>query len=282
MIFSRLTYRRAVNILMFVLCGLSALLVLLPLIMIFAYTISQGARAISWDFFTQLPRPVGEPGGGMANAIVGTLIVTGIGSLFGIPVGVGAGIFLSEYGRGRFAAFTRFCVDILSGIPSIIIGVFAWSVIVLPMKSFSALAGGAALGVLMIPTVTRTTEEMLRLVRRDYREASLALGISQRTTILRIVLRTALGGVVTGILLAVARVAGETAPLLFTALGNRFWSTAIKQPIAALSLQVYDYAKAPFDDWHAQAWAGALTLITMIFVLSVLVRLATRGRTSVS
>lgn len=275
---NRLSYRRIVNILMFTLCGASALLVLMPLIMIFAYSIAEGARGLSWDFFTKLPKPVGETGGGMANAIVGTFVMTGLGSLMGIPVGIGAGIYLSEYGRGRFAAVVRFSVDILSGVPSIIVGVFVWSLIVLPMKSFSALAGGAALGILMLPTVTRTTEEMLRLVRRDYREASLALGISHRTTILRIVLRTALGGVVTGVMLAIARVAGETAPLLFTALGNRFWSTAIRQPIAALSLQIYDYAKAPFDDWHTQAWAGALTLISTIFVLSILVRFATRER----
>lgn len=276
--FTRLHFRRGTNWVMFFLCSLCALLVLLPLVMIFFYTISQGAAALSFDFFTKLPKPVGETGGGMANAITGTLLMTGLGALVGIPIGIGAGIFLSEYGRGRFATIIRFSVDILNGVPSIIIGVFVWSMLVLPMKSFSALAGGAALGILMIPTVTRTTEEMLKLVRRDYREASLALGISQRTTVLRIVLRTALGGVVTGVMLAIARVAGETAPLLFTALGNRFWSTSIKQPIAALSLQIYDYAKAPFDDWHAQAWAGALTLITMIFILSVLVRFLTRER----
>ncbi len=271
-----LRYRKFINALMLSLCGASALVVLLPLALILFYAVAQGAQAVSLEFFTHLPKPVGEPGGGMSNAITGTFIMTGIGAAVGIPIGVLAGVYLSEFGRGRFATIVRFAADVLSGVPSIIIGVFVWSLIVLPMKSFSALAGGAALGILMIPTITRTTEEMMKLVRRDYREASLALGIPERRTIIRIVLRTALPGVVTGVMLAIARVAGETAPLLFTALGNRFWSTSLTQPIAALPLQIFDYAKSPFDDWHAQAWAGALTLITLIFLLSLVVRLATR------
>ncbi|MBI3580249.1 MAG: phosphate ABC transporter permease PstA, partial [Ignavibacteriales bacterium] len=217
---------------------------------------------------------------GMANAIIGTVILISIGSVIGLPIGVMSGIYLAEYGNNKFAVLVRFMTDVLSGVPSIVAGVVAYTIVVIPMKHFSALAGGVALAILMIPTVTRTTEEMVRLVPQSYREAGLALGIPQWKTTVQIVLRTAFRGIITGILLAVARVAGETAPLLFTALGNRFWSTTVDQPIASLSVFVYDYAKAPFEDWNNQAWAAALVLIILISILSLTVRIVTRNRFS--
>jgi phosphate transport system permease protein len=249
-----------------------------PLFMIFFYTLAQGLGAINIDFFIQMPKPVGEAGGGMANALVGTLILIGLGGLIGLPVGILAGIYLAEYGNNKFADTVRFFTDVLSGIPSIVVGVVAYILVVIPMKSFSALAGGVALGILMIPTITRTTEEMIRLVPQSFREAGLALGLPQWKTTLRIVLPTALKGITTGVLLGIARAAGETAPLLFTALGNRFWSTSIKEPIASLTVFVYDYAKSPFEDWIQQAWAAALVLILLIFLLNLIFRYATRGR----
>lgn len=258
----------------------AAMLAIVPLFLIFFYTISKGINYVNVDFFTQLPKPVGEPGGGMANAIVGTLILLGIGGAVGLPIGVMAGIYLAEFGNGLFGKIVRFMADVLSGVPSIVVGVVAYTLVVLPMKQFSALAGGIALGILMIPVVTRTTEEMIRLVPHSYREAGLALGIPQWKTTLRIVLPTAFKGILTGILLAIARSAGETAPLLFTALGNRFWSTSIGEPIASLSVFIYDYARAPFDDWNNQAWAAALVLISLIFLLSLLLRIITRQRYS--
>ena len=254
------------------------LLAVTPLFMIFFYTLAQGLGAINIEFFIQMPKPVGEAGGGMANALVGTLILIGLGGLIGLPVGILAGIYLAEYGNNRFAGAVRFLTDVLSGIPSIVVGVVAYILVVIPMKSFSALAGGVALGILMIPTITRTTEEMIRLVPQSFREAGLALGIPQWKTTLRIVLPTAMKGITTGVLLGVARAAGETAPLLFTALGNRFWSTSIKEPIASLTVFIYDYAKSPFDDWIQQAWAAALVLILLIFLLNLIFRYATRGR----
>lgn len=276
-------YRRKVtNATMLALSLLSALLVLVPLLFIFFYTLSKGAAYLNLDFFTHMPKPVGESGGGMANAIVGTLILIGIGSAFGLPVGVLSGVYLAEFGHNRFASMLRFLTDVLSGVPSIVVGVVAYALVVVPMKHFSALAGGVALGILMIPTITRTTEEMLRLVPHSYREAGLALGIPQWKTTLRIVIASAFKGIATGILLAIARVAGETAPLLFTALGNRFWSTAIDQPIASLTVFIYDYAKAPFQDWNNQAWAAALVLILMISLLSLVFRFVTRSRYSES
>lgn len=274
------TRRKAVSGTMLALCSLSALIALAVLLMIFFYTINRGASYLSLDFFLQMPKPVGEVGGGMANAIVGTGILIGIGSVIGLPIGVMAGIYLAEYGNNKFAIVVRFMTDVLSGIPSIVAGVVAYSLVVIPMKHFSALAGGVALAILMIPTVTRTTEEMVKLVPQSYREAGLALGIPQWKMTLQIVLRTAFRGIVTGILLAVARVAGETAPLLFTALGNRFWSTSLDQPIASLSVFVYDYAKAPFEDWNNQAWTAALVLIILISLLSLSVRIVTRNRFS--
>ncbi len=272
--------RKITNGAMLALCAISAMIAIAILLLIFVYTINRGASYLSLDFFLQMPKPVGETGGGMANAIIGTVILICIGSVIGLPVGVMAGIYLAEYGNNKFAVLVRFMTDVLSGVPSIVAGVVAYSIVVIPMKHFSALAGGVALAILMIPTVTRTTEEMVRLVPQSYREAGLALGIPQWKTTVQIVLRTAFRGIVTGILLAVARVAGETAPLLFTALGNRFWSTSVDQPIASLSVFVYDYAKAPFEDWNNQAWAAALVLIILISILSLTVRIVTRNRFS--
>lgn len=263
---------------MYGLCMLSVGVALVPLLLIFYHTISLGVSALNVDFFTQLPKPVGESGGGLANAIVGTLILVGLGSIIGLPVGILAGIYLSEFGNNKFAAAVRFMTDVLNGVPSIVTGVVAYTIVVLPMKHFSAYAGGFALGILMIPIVTRTTEEMLKTVPNSYREAALALGIPQWKTTLRIVMPAALGGIVTGVMLAIARAAGETAPLLFTALNNRFWHTSLDQPIASLTVFIYNYGVSPFEDWIAQAWAGALILILLVLLLSIAVRFATRQR----
>ena len=273
-----LARRRGTSILMIGLTCAAAALAIVPLIAILAYLLKQGATTLSLDFFTNMPRPVGEPGGGMANAIVGTLILIGIASAVGLPVGIGAGLYLAERGRTRLANLVRFLADVLNGLPSIVMGIFAWQFLVRPFGHFSALAGGAAIGAMMIPLVTRTTEEMVRTVPQSLREAALALGYPRWRTSLQIVLRTALGGIVTGVLVAVARVAGETAPLLFTAFGNQFWSTDVTQPIAALPLQVFVYAISPYDEWHAHAWAGALVLISLVLVISVLARFAVRSR----
>jgi len=263
---------------MFAFCGLSTLIALVPLLLIFYRTISLGMSAINLDFFTALPKPVGESGGGLANAIVGTMILVGLGCCISFPIGIMAGMFLSEYGNNPFGTSVRFLTDVMNGVPSIVTGVVAYTLVVIPLKHFSGYAGGVALAILMIPTITRTTEEMLKMVPQSYREAALALGISQWKTSLRIVLRTALGGIVTGVMLAIARAAGETAPLLFTALNNRFWHTSIDQPIASLTVFIYNYGVSPFDDWIAQAWAGALVLMVMILLLSIAVRYATRSR----
>jgi phosphate transport system permease protein len=273
-----LARRRGTSVLMVALTCAAAALAIVPLIVILAYLLRQGAGALSLDFFTNMPRPVGEVGGGMANAIVGTLILVGIASAVGLPVGIGAGLYLAERGNTRLANLVRFLADVLNGLPSIVMGIFAWQFLVRPFGHFSALAGGAAIGAMMIPLVTRTTEEMVRTVPQSLREAALALGYPRWRTSLQIVLRTALGGIVTGVLVAVARVAGETAPLLFTAFGNQFWSTEITQPIAALPLQVFVYAISPYDEWHAHAWAGALVLIALVLVISVLARIAVRSR----
>ena len=273
-----LARRRGMSILMVALTCAAAALAIVPLVVILAYLFKQGAGALSLDFFTNMPRPVGEVGGGMANAIVGTLILIGIASAVGLPVGIGAGLYLAERGSTRLANLVRFLADVLNGLPSIVMGIFAWQFLVRPFGHFSALAGGAAIGAMMIPLVTRTTEEMVRTVPQSLREAALALGYPRWRTSLQIVLRTALGGIVTGVLVAVARVAGETAPLLFTAFGNQFWSTNVTQPIAALPLQVFVYAISPYDEWHAHAWAGALVLIALVLVISVLARVAVRSR----
>jgi phosphate transport system permease protein len=271
-------YRKFKNVLMYSLCITGTLLALVPLLLIFYHTISLGFEALSLDFFTELPRPVGEPGGGLANAIVGTLILVGLGSLIGLPIGILTGVYLSEFGNNPFGMTVRFMTDVLNGVPSIVTGVVAYTIIVLPAKHFSAYAGGFALGILMIPIVTRTTEEMLKTVPHSIREAALALGIPRWKTTLRIIIPSALGGIVTGIMLAVARAAGETAPLLFTALNNRFWHTSLDQPIASLTVFIYNYGVSPFEDWIGQAWAGALVLMLLIVILSIAVRLATRKR----
>ncbi len=270
--------KKAVNYLMIFLSFAAALAAIIPLAFIFYYTVSKGAQYLNLSFFTQMPKPVGETGGGMANAIVGTLILIGIGGGIGVPVGIMTGIYLSEFGTKKFAAVVRFMADILSGVPSIVVGVVAYTLIVVPMKHFSALAGGVALAILMIPTVTRTTEEMIKLVPQSIREAGLALGIPKWKTTLMIVLRTAWKGIATGVLLGLSRAAGETAPLLFTALGNRFWSTSIGQPIASLTVYIYDYAKSPFEDWNNQAWTAALVLILLIALLSLLFKIITRSK----
>jgi phosphate transport system permease protein len=255
-----------------------ALLVIAPLALIFYHLLQSGLGSVNWDFFTKLPKPVGETGGGMANAIVGTFILLGIASLIGVPVGVFGGVYLSEYGSSRLNWGIRFTADVLNGVPSIIWGMVVYALVVMPMKGFSAWAGGIVLGMMMIPLIMRTTEEVLQLVPNGYREASLALGIAQWRTIVQIVVRTALKGIVTGVLLALARVAGETAPLLFTAFGNRFWNHNLSDPIAALPLQIFNYAISPYEDWHRQAWAGALVLLLLITAINVSVRVLTRDR----
>ena len=269
--------RKIANAVMLGLTGLATALAVLFLFAVLGYVIIQGGSAINLAFFTQLPKPVGEPGGGMANAIVGTLILLAIASIIALPIGIGAGVFLSEYGSGRLGTTVRFVTDVLTGIPSITIGIFAYTLLVLPMRSFSTLAGGFALAIIMIPTVTRATEEILKLVPNSLREASLALGIPYWKTVLRVVVPAAMGGIVTGAMLAVARAGGETAPLLFTAFGNQFWSFALNRPIAALPLQVFVYAVSPYDDWRAQAWAGAFVLVAMVLVINLVARFFVRG-----
>jgi phosphate transport system permease protein len=272
--------RRIVNTTMGWLTALSAMVVVLPLILILVFLVYQGASTVNLDFFTRLPKPVGEPGGGMANAIVGTLILVGLASCLGLPLGILGGVYLAESQDRRLPWVIRFLADVLNGVPSIVIGIFAYTVVVLPLRRFSALAGGFALAVIMLPIVLRTTEEMVRLVPASLREAALALGIPEWKVILRIVLPTARAGIITGVMVSIARIAGETAPLLFTAFGNRFWHQGLLQPIAALPLQIFAYAIAPYDDWHRQAWAGALVLIVMIFSSSLVARIVTKGRYS--
>jgi phosphate transport system permease protein len=274
----RATWRRWKNDLMMGGTVAATVITLAPLFLILGYLLSKGCSSLNLDFFIRMPKPVGEPGGGMANAIVGTFELIAIASLIGVPIGIGAGLYLAEHGRQGIASAARFAADVLTGIPSIVVGVFAYAVVVRPMGGFSALAGGVALAIIMIPLVARTTEEMVALVPRELREAALALGVSHWRTTLSVVLPTALGGILTGIILAVARVAGETAPLLFTAFGNRFWSTAIGQPIASLTVQVYTYAISPFDDWQRQAWAGALVLTAIVLGLELAVRWLARNR----
>ena len=256
------------------LAATAVFLVLLPLAAIFAYLVYKGFGSINWAFLTQTPKPVGEPGGGMANAIAGSVYILLIASAFGVPLGIGAGIYLSEYGRNQFGNVIRFTADVLNGVPSIIIGIVAYGLVVLSQGHFSALAGGVALAIMMIPTITRATEEMLLQVPIAVREAAYGLGVSKWRTTLSITLRTATSGVITGVMLAFARVAGETAPLLFTAFGNQYWNWKMDQPTAALSLQIFSYAISPFDEWHRQAWAGALILIILIVFSVTAVRIA--------
>ncbi len=273
-------WRKFINVFMQIVTCACALLVTVPLCLVFYHVLRSGLGSINWAFFTQLPKPVGESGGGMANAIAGTFELLGLAALLGVPVGVLGGIFLSEYGSVRLNWWVRFGADVLNGVPSIIWGMVVYALIVVPFKRFSALAGGVVLGMMMIPLIMRTTEEVLRLVPNGYREAALALGITQWRTILQIVVRTAQKGIVTGILLALARVAGETAPLLFTAFGNRFWNHHLSDPIAALPLQIFNYGISAYEDWHRQAWAGALVLLLFVAIVNVSVRVLTRDRFS--
>jgi phosphate transport system permease protein len=255
---------------------LATALVVAPLVAIFVYLVYKGASSLSLDFFTQIPKPVGESGGGMANAIAGSGILLGLGSLIGIPIGIGGGIFLAEFGRGtKLANAVRFTADVLNGVPSIVMGIAVYSLIAVPQGHFSAFSGGVALGIMMIPTVCRTTEEMLLMVSHDVREAALALGVPNWRSVLAITVRTASPGIITGCMLAFARVAGETAPLIFTAFGNVDWSANLNEPIAALPLQIYVYAISPYDEWHRLAWAGALVLIILIVLAVSLVRYVT-------
>ena len=267
--------RKLLSQLVVVLCGAAVLLALVPLAFILFYVVKRGLSAITWSFFTQMPAQIGDPGGGMANGIVGSLIVTGLGALFAVPIGVVAGVYASEYRGTRFAAAIRFAADTLNGVPSIVVGVFAYGVAVLPFQHFSAAAGGFALGVMMLPLVMRTTEELLLLVPQSLREGALALGATRARAVFTVVLPAALPGIITGVLLALARVAGETAPLLFTSLNNAFFSTDPRQPISTLTVQVYTFATSPYPEWHRQAWAGALVLVTMVLVTSLLARFAT-------
>jgi phosphate transport system permease protein len=255
----------------------ATIVTLIPLFLVLGYLLYKGATSLNWAFFTHMPAPVGEKGGGMGNAIIGTFEVVGIACLIGVPIGIGAGLFLAEHRNNRLADAVRFSADVMMGVPSIVIGIFAYAVVVHPMGRFSTLAGSFALAMIMVPLVTRTTEEMIILVPHELREASLALGVPQWKTSLSVVVRTALAGIATGIILAIARVAGETAPLLFTAFGNRFWSTSLVQPIATLTVQVYTYAISPFPDWQRQAWAGALVLTGIVLALELGVRWVTRG-----
>jgi phosphate transport system permease protein len=271
-------WRRGVNAFATFAAGAAVVSVLLPLGAVFGYLIYKGIGSINWAFLTQTPKPVGEAGGGMANAIAGSAFILLIASAFGVPIGIGAGIYLAEYGRNQLGNVIRFTADVLNGVPSIVVGIVAYGIVVLSQGHFSALAGGVALAIMMIPTITRTTEEMLLLVPNAVREAAYGLGVSRWRTTLSITLRTATSGVITGVMLAFARVAGETAPLLFTAFGNQYWNWKINQPTAALSLQIFTYAISPFDEWHRQAWAGALILIVLIvFAVSAVRIVAGRG-----
>ena len=267
--------RRVLSSLFVAFCAGAVVLAMVPLAMILFFVVSQGVQALNLEFFTHLPAPVGEAGGGMANAIVGTLILTGLGSLMAIPIGILSGVYMAEYAGSRFASTIRFAADTLNGVPSIVIGVFAYGIAVLPFKQFSAIAGGLALGIMMIPIIARTTEELLLLVPGTMREGALALGATRARAVFSVVLPAALPGIVTGVVLALARIAGETAPLLFTAFNNRFFSTDIRQPMSSLTVQVFTYAISPYEDWHRQAWAGALVLVAIVLVCSLLARLAT-------
>ena len=257
-------------------CAASVIVALVPLAFILFFVVSQGVQALTLAFFTHMPTPVGESGGGMANAIVGTLILTSLAAVMAVPIGIVSGIYMSEYAGTRFAALVRFAADTLNGVPSIVIGLFAYTIVVVPFRQFSALAGGFALGTMMIPIIARTTEELLLLVPGSMREGALALGATRARAVFSVVVPAALPGIITGIILALARVAGETAPLLFTAFNNRYFSTSLTQPISTLTVQVFTYATGPYQDWHRQAWAGALVLVTIVLVCSLVARVATR------
>jgi phosphate transport system permease protein len=268
--------RRIVSTVVVWLCALAVLVALVPLGFILFFVVKQGVMALNLDFFTRMPVPVGEAGGGIANSIVGTMILILIGAVFAVPVGVTSGVYIAEFPDTRLATAARFAADTLNGVPSIVIGVFVYGLAVLPFKQFSALAGGLALGVMMIPIITRTTEELLKLVPVSLREGALALGATRGWATISVVLPAAAPGIITGIVLALARIAGETAPLLFTAFNNRFFSMRLGQPISSLTVQVFTYAISPYEEWHRQAWAGALILVVMVLLCSILARVATR------
>jgi phosphate transport system permease protein len=273
---ARDTWRKLLSSLFVGFCALSVIAALLPLVFILFFVIKEGIQALDFNFFVHMPAPVGETGGGMANAIVGTMMLTLIGSILAIPVGILSGVYASEYQGTRMAELVRFAADTLNGVPSIVIGVFVYGFAVLPFKQFSALAGGVALGIMMIPIIARTTEELLLLVPSTMREGALALGATKARAVFTVVLPAALPGIMTGVILALARIAGETAPLLFTSLNNRFFTTRLDQPIASLTVQVFTYAISPYADWHRQAWAGALVLVGLVLICSLAARLATR------
>jgi phosphate transport system permease protein len=275
---ARALRRRAKSAVLTGAVALLALLAVAPLLFIFGDLLHKGASSINWDFFVKIPVPAGEAGGGVSNAIVGTGIIVGLACLMGLPIGIGAGLYLAEYGNGRLGWLVRFVADVMNGTPSIVVGIFAWTWLVRPFHHFSALAGGAALAILMVPMLARTTEEMVRLVPNSLREAALALGYPRWRTSLSVVVRTAMSGIVTGGLVAVARIAGETAPLLFTALGNLNFTTSVSGPMQTLSLQIFTYAIGPFDDWHRLAWASALVLMSLVLMLALAARWATRQR----
>jgi phosphate transport system permease protein len=274
----RLVWRKGLNIVMLTLTGVACFAVVAVLFMILGYLVWNGGKSLNWDFFTQLPKPVGEVGGGMANAIVGSLKLLGLAAVIGLPIGLMAGVYLAEFGGSVFSFVTRYTTDLLNGVPSIVMGIFAYTLLVLPVKHFSALAGGMALGVMVVPITVRATEEFLRAVPKSMREGAMALGASKWKTIATVILPAASGGIVTGMLLSLARVAGETAPLLFTAFSNRFWSPGLNQPIASLPVMIYTYAIAPYDDWHRQAWAAGLVLLAMVLVANLGCRLVLNRR----
>lgn len=275
-------YRRLKSNFMVGLTVLATVIALIPLFLVLGYLAGKGASSLNWDFFTKMPAPVGQTGGGMANAIVGSFELVGLAALIGIPIGVAAGIFLVERRGHWMAHLVRFAADVMMGVPSIVIGLFCYAVLVRPLGGFSALAGGVALAIIMIPLVTRTAEEMILLVPQELREAALALGVPRWRTTVSVVVRAAASGIATGVILAIARVSGETAPLLFTSFGNRFWSTSLTQPISALTVQVYTYAISPFADWQRQAWAGALVLTAVVLALELGIRWVTRSSVRVA
>ncbi len=269
---SRYSFRKFKNSVMLSLLGAMAAFAIVPLVLVLTHVLRKGGSAINWDFFFALPKPVGESGGGLANAFVGSAVLLGLASVLGVPFGIATGIYLAEYGRGRIAFFLRFAIDLLTSVPSIVIGLFAYSFVVKPMKTFSAHAGGFALAIILVPIVAKSTEEMLKLVPKTVREAGLALGIPRWRVILSLVLRGSAGGVLTGVILAMARVIGETAPILFTAFNNRGFSRSLDQPIASLPVTIYTYAISPYEEWHAQAWAGALVLMLFVLVINLFSR----------
>jgi phosphate transport system permease protein len=275
-----LFWRKSLNVVMLTLTGVAALAVVSVLFLILGYLIWNGGRSLNWDFFTKLPKPVGETGGGMANAIVGSLKLLLLAAVMGLPVGLLAGVYLAEFGGKTYSFIIRYTTDLLNGVPSIVIGIFAYSLVVLPVKHFSTLAGGVALGMMVIPITVRSTEEFLRAIPGSLREGAMALGASKWKTIATVVVPAASGGIITGMLLSLARVAGETAPLLFTAFSNRFWSPGWGQPIASLPVMIYTYAIAPYDDWHRQAWAAGLVLLAMVLLAELGCRLVIQRRGS--